>query len=408
MSLADKIVAANWSRVDEAMRNASLSFSQASSTGTESSASSGRGAALGDAAFPGAVLSVGLGGETIYHRAFGCRSVVPEKSRMQEDTVFDVASLTKVLVTTFLAMGLVDRGQLEVDRRLSRIFQTFNTHGKERMTIRHLLTHTSGYPATYPYFRTLVKADKGIRSGVMSSRAAVDMVYQEIFRAKLENLPGKVTKYSDVGFILLGNAIELLGGMSLDKLFARNIVKPLGLKNSGFIEHAALRRRGLEPVNEMIAPTAHCSWRGRLLSGEVHDDNAWAMGGVAAHSGLFSNASDVHLICRELIEAYHGRSQLLSKDVVREFWKRDDTDPQSTWALGWDTPSPEASSAGQYFGANSVGHLSYTGCSVWIDPDREIDIILLSNRIHPSVENKQIAHFRPLIHDLVMETLGVS
>jgi CubicO group peptidase (beta-lactamase class C family) len=407
MSLADKMAVANWSRVDEAMRSASHSFSQGAPSGPESSGNAAR-SALGNSAFPGAVLSVGLGGETVYHRAFGCRSVVPEKTRMQEDTVFDVASLTKVLVSTFLTMGLVDRGQLEVDRRLSRIFQTFNTHGKERMTIRHLLTHTSGYPATFPYFRTLVKADKGVRSGVLSSRAAIDMVYQEIFRAKLENLPGKVTKYSDVGFILLGHAIELLGGMSLDKLCARNIVKPLGLKNTGFIEHAALRRKGLEPVNEMIAPTAHCSWRGRLLSGEVHDDNAWAMGGIAAHAGVFSNASDIHLICRELIEAYHGRSQLLSKDVVRKFWTRDDIDPKSTWALGWDTPSPEASSAGRYFGPNSVGHLSYTGCSVWIDPDREIDVILLSNRIHPSIENKQIAHFRPLIHDLVMETLGVS
>lgn len=241
---------------------------------------------------------------------------------------------------------------------------------------------------------------------MMTSRGAVDLVYNEIFRAKIENLPGKVAKYSDIGFILLGSALEVVCGMPLEKITTRNLIKPLKLENSGFIELSALRRRGLETVNDVIAPTLQCPWRGRLLWGEVHDDNAWAMGGVSAHAGFFSTAEDIHAITHELIECYHGRGSFVSRDVVRQFWKRDESVPNSTFALGWDTPSPKASSSGRYFPASSVGHLSFTGCSIWIDPERELEVILLSNRIHPTADNNNIKDFRPLIHDLVMEALG--
>jgi CubicO group peptidase (beta-lactamase class C family) len=251
------------------------------------------------------------------------------------------------------------------------------------------------------------KADEADRVGVMTSRVATDMVYHEIFRGKLDNLPGKVAKYSDVGFILLGHALEVLsGGQTLDRLAIQRIFSPLELTGTGFVELSKLKRGGLEPISEQIVPTVDCPWRRRILCGEVHDDNAWAMGGVAAHAGVFSNAIDIHTFATELIDCWHGRGDLVSKDVVRRFWQRDDTVPGSTWALGWDTPSEGESSSGHFFSNSSVGHLGFTGCSLWIDPEREVNVVLLSNRVHPNPDNILIKKFRPIIHDLVMSALG--
>ena len=389
----------NWTSVDEALNSAVLTCSE------DSAVLAHRRRYV----FPGAVLLVGLEGEVVYHKAFGCRSLSPSVTPMTRDVVFDVASLTKPLITTTLIMQCVERGILSVDRRLSRIFQTFGTYGKEKITVRHLLNHTSGYPATAPFYKQIARLDNGARTGVMTSRGAVETVLNEIFRAKIEHSPGQVTRYSDIGFILLGRVLEIMsGGMTLDKLATNNIFKQLGMHSSGFIDLAALRRRGLKVDTSMIAPTAECQWRGRVLCGEVHDENAWVMGGVAPHAGLFTTAYDVHRFAAEMIRCWHGKGKFLGKDIVRDFWCLDGMDPRSTWALGWDTPSLVDSSSGHHFSANSVGHLGYTGCSLWIDVRRRVHVVLLSNRIHPTAENNAIREFRPHLHDLVMEALGFS
>lgn len=387
--------AVDWSKVEAAMANAAALPEGASE-------------ARRQIVFPGAVLLVAERGEVLLRKSFGCRSLVPERTALSADMVYDVASLTKVLVTTTLAMQLVQENLMQLDWRLSRIFQTFGTHGKETMTVRHLLTHRSGYAATHPYYKYIAKADNTNRAGVMTSRSASEMVYNEIFRSKLENMPGRVTRYSDIGFILLGYAIETIAGQPLDKLALKQVLKPMGLRSTGYIDLSSVKRRRLEPVTDMIVPTARCPWRGRILCGEVHDDNAWAMGGVAAHAGIFSTVNDLHLFAKELLDCYHGRGQLISRDTVRQFWTRAGDDPSSSWALGWDTPSEQGSSAGRFFSSSSVGHLAFTGCSLWIDPEREVEVILLSNRIHPSPDNNAIRDFRPLIHDLVMEALGYN
>ncbi len=394
----------DWSNVSELLTRAVVPYT--GSAKDVSGESHQRGDARVKAVAPGAVLLVGAGGNIEFFEAAGCRSVVPEMTPLRKDMVFDVASLTKVVVTTALAMQLVENGELAFDRRLSRIFQTFGTHGKESMTIGHLLTHTSGYPPTAPFYKSIARADTMGRSGLMTSRGAAELVYNEIFRARLDNMPGKVTRYSDIGFLLLGHAIETVTGMSLDKLAVKNIFRPLGLKATGFIDLANMRRRGLEPVTDEIVPTARCPWRGRVLCGEVHDDNAWAMGGIAAHAGVFSTAMDLHLFATELIRCYHGKGKLISSMVMRQFWTRANLDPASSWAFGWDMPSAHGSSSGHYFPVNSVGHLAFTGCSLWIDPEREVSVVLLTNRIHPSPDNQQIREFRPVIHDAVMAALG--
>ncbi len=390
----------DWTKVDSAMASACVPVGQSHISDSLF--------AKNKPAFPGAVLLVGIGGEVVYKKAFGSRSLLPQVTALHEDMVFDVASLTKVIVTTTLAMMMVEEDQLDLDWRISRIFQTFATHGKEQMTVRHLLCHMSGYPATAPFYKVIAKADSNARTGVMTSRGAVEIIHNEIFRAKLDNLPGRVTKYSDIGFILLGHAIEHLSGSTLERLANRVVFGPLDMKSSGFIDLPLLKRKGIEPDLDKIVPTARCPWRGRILLGEVHDDNAWAMGGIAPHAGVFSTADDVHKFANEMIRCWKGEDGLIKQSTIRKFWTKAGLEPSSSWALGWDTPSDSGSSAGKFFSKSSVGHLAFSGCSLWIDPERELDVVLLSNRIHPTPENVSIRDFRPLIHDLVMEALGFS
>ncbi|MCB0358289.1 MAG: beta-lactamase family protein, partial [Bdellovibrionales bacterium] len=241
--------------------------------------------AAGPAVFPGAVLLVGHRGKVVFHHASGSRSLVPDVTPLERDMVFDVASLTKAVVTTTLVMQLLERNKLKLDQKISQLLQGFGTMGKEHMSIRHLLTHSSGYPAHLPFYKRVQELDRGERAGIMATRAALEMVYQEIYRTRLEHLPGRVATYSDVGYLLLGKVVEVLsGGKPLDRLAQELIFTPLGMRSSGFIELAKLKRRGLAPVTSVIVPTADCPWRGKVLCGEVYDDNAWAVGGVAGHA----------------------------------------------------------------------------------------------------------------------------
>ncbi len=386
-------MALDWTRVDNALERASVVVGERPGRNT---------------VFPGAVLVVGMQGDVVYQRAVGSLGNLAQNAPVTLETVFDVASLTKPIVTTTLVMEQVERAALDLDRRVSVALQTFGTGGREAITFRQLLTHTSGLPATLPLWKVVEEAHRTERLGLMATKAAKELVYQQLFHTPLIAPPGTRTVYSDLGFILLGAALEVLnGGNSLDRLASNSIFQPLGLKNSGFIDLSRLRRRGLEPVKEMIAPTLQCDWRSKLLWGEVHDDNAWAMGGIAGHAGLFSTAADVHLFAAEMIRCYRGYGRLFTQETVRRFWEACSPVAGSSWALGWDHPSKQGSSAGELISRKAVGHLGYTGCSLWIDPEAELDIVLLSNRINSDDRNQTIKSFRPLIHDLVLETIGV-
>jgi serine-type D-Ala-D-Ala carboxypeptidase len=199
--------------------------------------------------------------------------------------------------------------------------------------------------------------------------------------------------------------VEQVAGMSLDRFCHERIYRPLGLRATGFIDSSTARTRKFEPVPEMFAATENCPSRKRILIGEVDDENAFAMGGVAGHAGLFAPAREIDRIAAELIAIYHGRSNFVPEEIVREFWTRDGAVPGSTWALGWDMPSPIHSSSGHHFPPTAIGHLGFTGTSLWIDPDRQIAILVLTNRVHPSRENQAIREFRPKIHDLIMEAI---
>lgn len=358
--------------------------------------------AVGDGVFPGAVLLVRQGAAAPFLRAFGARRVDRPGESMTPETIFDVSSLTKAFATSVALMQLVAADVVRLDDPVERHCPEFRGPGKDGVTVRHLLSHASGLPAWRPFFER-VRASS--RASFLGSPEAREFVHREAARTPLERPPGTAAVYSDVGFLLLGAIVESASGRRLDRYCDERIFTPLGLERCGFVAipagDASAKLRG------PFAATEDCPWRGAVLCGVVHDDNAYVMGGVAGHAGLFATASDLDALLCHLREAYCGRSAggIVRQDVVRSFWTRAATAPASTWCLGWDTPSAQGSSAGSRFPPHSVGHLGFTGVSAWLDLDRERHILLLTNRVHPTRTNEAIRTFRPQIHDLIVAAI---
>ena len=366
--------------------------------------------AFGDAVerdvIPGATLVVRKGAEIAFAGAFGFRTLQPERTPMRLETVFDLSSLTKPLATTVAVMMLVRDGKLKLDDRMTRFFHNFGVHGKSHVTFRQLLAHCSGLAAWRPFYQQIAEVEKNGKVNFMASRGAKEFVFDQIHRERPEYPPGSKTLYSDLNFILLGEVVEQITGVALNRFCRDKIFRPLELRATDFIDISQNRTRRLEPVREMFAPTSFCPLRKRWLIGEVDDENAYAMGGVAGHAGLFAPVQEVDRLAHELLLCYKGKSDLIPQRLVREFWARDATVTGSTWALGWDTPSANYSSCGHHFSPMAIGHLGFTGTSIWIEPARELAISLLTNRVHPTRDNQAIRDLRPRIHDLVMQALG--
>lgn len=360
---------------------------------------------IAQGAFPGAVLLVGKHEDVVYERAFGYRSVVPDKTALRPNTIFDLASLTKPFATTMAIMLLVRENKIRLDDQVTRFVPTYGVFGKHPTTFRHLLNHSSGLPAWKPYYEDIIRLEKKGRINFIASRAAKTFVLEQIHREKPEFAPGERSLYSDLGFMLLAEIIETISNATLDRFCQEKIFRPLGLRSTAFVDLARLKSRRLEPIEEIIAPTEHCPWRKKILCGEVHDDNAYAMGGVAGHAGLFSCARDIHRMIAYLSRCLRGQDYRFPQALVAQFLAKDDSVQNSSFALGWDTPALDQSAAGHYFSPRSVGHLGFTGTSVWWDLDKNCHIILLTNRVHPSRKNDKIREFRPYIHDLIMKVL---
>lgn len=361
--------------------------------------------AVADGVFPGAVVLVGKDDGVVYEQAFGSRSLLPNKTPMRLDTIFDLASLTKPLATAVAIMLLIRERKLRLDDQLTRIIPMYGVLGKSLTTFRHLLNHSAGLPAWKAFFEDIIKNEKSGRINFVASRAAKNYVYEQIHREKAVTPPGSQSVYSDLGFIILAEAVEILTGNSFDRFCQERIFKPLGLRSTGFVDLTQLRTRRLQPVEEVIAPTENCPWRKKILCGEVHDDNAYAMGGVAGHAGLFSSAREVHAFLLRMSQCLHGKDSFLPQAVVQEFLTRGGSPNDSNFVLGWDTPTAGKSAAGSFFSPRSVGHLGFTGCSIWWDLEKNCHVVLLTNRVHPSRKNDKIKDFRPHIHDQIMKVL---
>jgi CubicO group peptidase (beta-lactamase class C family) len=353
--------------------------------------------AINNRVLPGAVVAVGHEGQVRLAEAFGNRQLEPEPAPATVDTVYDLASLTKALVTSLLVMKGVEQGVLDLDRGLADFVIPFT--GRPDATLRLLLAHAAGFPA----HRKLYEAALGPGGPDAQSRAAV---VEQAAKEPLAYPPGSRSIYSDLGFILLGELIERALGGRLDELADRLIFRPLRLANLGFVDLAA---GPASPTfrGHAIAATERCPVRGRLLVGEVHDLNAYAMGGIAGHAGLFGSVGDLLKLAFALCDAYRrGPSPWVDSDVLRLFWRPAGI-PGSTWRLGWDGPAERDSLAGSLISRRAVGHLSFTGCSLWIDPEQATCVIVLCNRIHPEVrDDPRFRALRPALCDAALRAIG--
>ncbi|MBW2734465.1 MAG: serine hydrolase [Deltaproteobacteria bacterium] len=334
-------------------------------------------------AFPSAVLLAALDGEPLIHQAYG-------KARL--DSAFDLASLTKPLATTAAMMLLDAEGLLSPQTRLRELLPSLRTKEVGETPLSALLSHSSGLPAWQPYYeRAATLGFKAAKQAVRRWAASESLVYE----------PGSRSLYSDLGFILLDWALERAVGKRLDRLLAQRLTKPLGLERMTFVDlESSQDARPRQP----FVPTERCPRRGRLL-GEVHDDNTHAMGGISGHAGLFGSAFDVHLLTRELVAAYEGRRSIFSREVVRRYWRARPVRGGS-WALGWDRPSGARPSGGGAFGPASVGHLGFTGTSLWIDPAARYWVIFLTNRVYGGREPNPMKVLRPRLHDTVARAVA--
>jgi CubicO group peptidase (beta-lactamase class C family) len=350
--------------------------------------------AIAEQAFPGAAFSVLARNQVLALDSVGGFTYDRPGEAVTASTVYDLASLTKVLATTSMAMLLYQRGELSPDQPLFQLLPAFaqsEAAGGPRgqVTLRMLLGHSSGLPG---YARLFADAE--------DSEALLDAC----LRLPLETLPGSRAEYSDPGFILLGRALEVIAGEGLEAFCSREVFTPLGMTSTCFRPPPSWRST-IPPTEEDL------TFRRRIIRGEVQDENCFVLGGASGHAGLFSNALDPLRYAQCLLgqEGVQGRTpqgqQLFTSEAIQLFTTRIALPPGSFRALGWDTPSPPSSS-GKFFSRHSAGHLGYSGTSLWIDFDRRLAIVLLSNRTWPHRQSQAIRTVRPAFHDAVMEALG--
>jgi CubicO group peptidase (beta-lactamase class C family) len=358
--------------------------------------------AVDDGVFPGAQLAVRLRGELQCVAVAGRLSSEPPGIPVQPTSIYDLASLTKPLATVTSVLLLIQRSKVALGDPVQEVLAELEGASIGQATVRELLTHRSGLPGWRPLYERLDA--RGIAPGLSEGNHLVKQHVLKMIRDEpLIYARGQQSVYSDLGFMLLGFLVERLSGMTLDLWCEDAIVRPLRADPLMFCPTAGRAR--LDVVCPMvdvlrIAPTEQDEWRNRVLCGEVHDENAAAMGGIAGHAGLFGTAESVLAVSGAWLRGYHGRVSILDGELVRQFTTRQESTVRSSWALGWDTPSAPSSS-GSHFSERSFGHLGYTGTSLWIDPVCELEVVLLSNRVHPSRRNEKIKVFRPCIHDLV-------
>ena len=335
--------------------------------------------AIAERAFPAASIEVGTASQVLWREAFGRLTFDPDALPAADDTIFDLASLTKVLATTPLVMQQIERGALGLDDPASRHIASWRGADRAGVTLRDLLAHCSGLPSWRPFFREL----KG--------RAAYETAISE---TPLEYEPRSRSTYSDLGFMLLGFVLE--DEATLGERFATLLTQ------MGVVEEIRYNPPPLWLAR--TAPTENDPWRGRLIAGEVQDENAWVLGGVAGHAGLFGTSAAVGSCARHVMQILGGRTGAVTRRTLEEFVTRRADVPGSSRALGWDTMLP-TSSCGTRLSPRAFGHTGFTGTSLWIDPERDVYVTLLTNRVHPTRANDTITRVRPAVHDAIVEAL---
>lgn len=337
-------------------------------------------AAIEQRAFPGTSVAITHHGRLIASKGVGHFTYEPDSPQIAPETIYDLASLTKVAATTIACMLLYERGKFRLEQKVVDVLPEFNDDGRRaQVTFRMLLAHSSGLPAYVKLFQTA--RNRG-------------QLLEQALKIPLASEPGTRAEYSDIGFIVLGEALERITGESLDQFCSREIFAPLQLPTMTFNPAPELRA-GIPPTEN------DQSFRHRVIQGEVNDENAWVMGGAAAHAGCFSTALDLAVLAECMLR---GGAPLLDLHTVDVFTRRETAPAGTSRGLGWDTPSLPSQS-GKYFSARSYGHLGFTGTSLWIDPERHLSVTLLTNRTWPDRGSQGIKQIRPAFHDAVIEAL---
>lgn len=337
--------------------------------------------AIADHAAPAIEVAVGRYDSLIYLHSYGRLTYADTAPIVDEHTRFDLASLTKVIATTTAAMMLEEQGRLDIDRTVATYLPGFNASDKKSITVRMLLTHRGGLEAFAPLWQTL----KG-RDEYLAAINARPLIYT----------PGTKSVYSDWDFVLMGFIVEHITGETLDAFTGRTIFGPLGMNETGF-RPDSLDRTHIAPTEIEAAPPRGLVW------GSVHDENAWALGGVSGHAGLFSTAHDLAIFARMLVNGGSiGAVRLLSPATIARWTAAQGAG--SSRALGWDTPAVH-SSAGRFFSPRSYGHTGYTGTSIWTDPERGVWVVLLTNRVYPTRNNTKHINLRREISDAVQQAV---
>ena len=320
--------------------------------------------------------------QNIHHFGYTDRT---EDRSVDKATIYDLASLTKPLVTTLSVMALVAKGKLRLEDELGKYFSEINDE-KNKIRLSMLLSHSSGLPAHKPYYKVLAECQQKERN---------EVIVRLICNENLIFQPGSNTLYSDLGFILLGCLVEKITERSLADFWQDEIAQPMGLQKELFFPGPD----GLP--SKICAVTGVCNWSGKRLCGIVHDDNCRMLGGIAGHAGLFGTASGVLSLLEDLLLQYRGikRHPAYGANILREFLNKRSA---STWTYGFDTPSLGTSSSGRFFSAMTVGHLGFTGTSFWLDLAQGLAIVLLTNRVLMGDDPVPIRILRPIIHDTIM------
>lgn len=350
--------------------------------------------AVSEGAAPSVVLACGRGPDRRRRLACGHAAVVPVERCVQETTLFDLASLTKVLATTWLSMRWWELGRLDLDAPLDALLPDYYPADKGGLSVRLLLCHAAGLPSGVRLRDDYVAVAEG--------GPERQEIIGRFLQAPIEAAPGQRTLYSDIGPILVGDLLEQLGGARLDRLCADELYGPAGLADTFFVHRddpvpAARRDLGT------CAATEDCPWRGGVLVGEVHDENAWLLRGVAGHAGLFAPIADLERIARAFL-GFAGDARI-TPATLASLTCRQHVAPDSSRAFGWDTPRPNGP-GGSRLSRRAFGHTGFTGTSMWIDPEAELYVIVLTNRVHPTRDNRRFLDVRPHLHDIAVDALG--
>lgn len=337
-------------------------------------------AAISDRATPGASITIGRNGRLVVDRGWGRIDWRDDASAVSDSTLYDMASLTKVIATTTAAMLLEEDGKLDIERTVVSYLPEFNAPDKTTMTVRSLLQHSSGMQPDLLLWRQYSTLPEYIR---------------HIAGAPLKYPANTRSEYSDWNMILMQAIIERVSGRRLDSLLADRVWAPLGMRDTRFTPDSSLKWR--------IAPTETQDFRGGQVWGVVHDENSWKAGGVAGHAGLFSSARDLAIYAQTMLNGgeYNGVRVLRPETIARWTARQQ---PFGSRALGWDTPSPR-SSAGRYFSSRSFGHTGFTGTSIWVDPEKQLFVVLLTNRVNPTRNNQKVGPLRRVVANAAQQAI---